>query len=75
MEGDIRLGTKKGYASRQGMFAEYCADVGCEVEYAPVEVVMNFLAILSETLHYSSSLYAGLEVPSPRSTMGLGPRH
>ena len=56
---DIRSNTKKTYTSRINAFSDYCADIGCSPRSAPVEVITNFLALLSNTLGYSYSSVAG----------------
>ena len=59
MDNDIRPSTKSIYNSRLTAFKLYCSDVGCNPQDAPVEVLANFLALLSDTMGYAYSTVSG----------------
>ena len=54
------------------MFRRYCADIGCDAETAPVEIVANFLAILSNTLGFSYQSVCGYRSAISRIHVGSG---
>ena len=71
MDSDIRNSTKAVYNSRLNTFRLYCEDVGCSTDTAPIEVITNFLAILSSTLNYSYQSVCGYRSAISRSHEGL----
>ncbi len=61
---------KAVYRSRLKAFKDYCINVGCNFESTPVEVVTNFLTILSGTLGLSYQSVCGYRSTLSRAHWG-----
>ena len=72
MDNNVRASTKKVYRSRWRTFTSYCKDVGADPSTCPVEVVVNFLAILRRVKGYEYQTICGYRSAIASKHRGLG---